>query len=338
MWIVKIFRRLAVISIISASSILALFALAWVLTIGNYPVERTVSDDPSLPVIEAKGYRFHGEVFGDPESKPTIVLHGGPGWDYRSLLPLKALSDQYRLVFYDQRGSGLSPRVSEEELSIESSLADLDAIVDKFRNQGKVILIGHSWGAMLAAAYVGREPHKVDRAVLAEPGFFSADLLAQSGIRLGPRMEIPYLTFAMRRWFESLHINDPDSDAAADYFLGAAASHANPEYYCNNEIPEAGTLLWRAGSTAMQSVFGSVQDAEGNFDFDITQDIKSVNVPMLLIASECNSLIGVSQQERHQAYIKNSSLVVIPKSGHMIFAEQPEASIAAVRQFLSINH
>jgi len=313
----------------------ALFAVAWVLTIGTYPVPRTTADDPSLPVIENRGYRFHGQVFGSAAAKPVIVLHGGPGWDYRSLLPLQTLSNQYRVIFYDQRGSGLSPRVAAEELSLESSLDDLDAMVDKFGDDRQVILIGHSWGAMLVAAYIAREPGKVSQAILAEPGFLSPELFEQSGLRLGPRMEVGYLAFASRRWFESLHIDGPDAYAAQDYFLGAAASHANPEYYCNDVIPDVALSRWRAGAIAMGAVLGSTQDEQGNPGFDVATDLAGNTVPVLLLASECNDLIGISQQQRHQRLIGNSRLVVIANSGHMMFAEQPEASIAAVRQFLS---
>jgi proline iminopeptidase len=313
----------------------ALFALAWTLTLGDYPVARTAADAPSLPVIEANGYRFHGEVFGDPAAPPVIVVHGGPGWDYRSLLPLRALADDYRVVFYDQRGSGLSPRVPAETLSLESSLADLDAIVEKFRAGGRVTLIGHSWGAMLVSAYLAREPHKVSHAVLAEPGFLDAGLFQQSGLRMGPRWEAGYLFHAARRWFESLHVDGPDADAAGDYFLGDVAARANPEYYCNGVIPEAGTLHWRAGATAMGAVLKSAMDAEGGMQFDITGGLDKFTRPVLLLASACNRLIGVAQQRRHLKRYAAAELVVIPDSGHMLFAEQPEAALAVVRRYLA---
>ncbi len=311
------------------------FALTWLLTLGDYPVARTVVDDPTLPVIEANGYRFHGETFGDAGAPPLIVVHGGPGWDYRSLLPLAALADDYHVVFYDQRGSGLSPRVAAEELSLESSLSDLDALVERFRTGDRVTLVGHSWGAMLVAAYLGRAPEKVSRAVLAEPGFLNAELFERSGIRMGPRWEAGYLLFAVRRWFESLHITGPDTEAPLDYFLGEAAAHANPEYYCNGRIPQVGTLRWRAGATAMGSILGSAMDDEGRMRFDVTRGLDRFTGPVLLLASECNNLIGLAQQERHATYFSSVELAVIPDSGHMLFAEQPQAAMAVVRRFLA---
>ena len=80
---------------------------------GQFLVPATTTDDPALPSRNIAGYRYHLEVFGLPTRPVVIVLHGGPGGDYRSLLPLRPLSDDYQLVFYDQRGSGLSPRVPD---------------------------------------------------------------------------------------------------------------------------------------------------------------------------------------------------------------------------------
>jgi proline iminopeptidase len=86
------------------------------------------------------------------------------------LIPLKVLSNDYFVVFQDQCGTGLSPGVASSELALDSSLTDLDSIVDYFSKWRKVNSIGHSWGAMLVSAYLGRHPSKVDHAVLVEPG------------------------------------------------------------------------------------------------------------------------------------------------------------------------
>src|SRR5262245_44675256 len=74
-------------------------------------VPGTVHQDPTLPRIQINGTLLHAESFGDPAGPTVLVLHGGPGSDYRSLLHLKALADDgYKVVFWDQRGAGLSQR------------------------------------------------------------------------------------------------------------------------------------------------------------------------------------------------------------------------------------
>ncbi len=75
-----------------------LFTLAWVAgcldpdKAGNL-VPETVDQDSSIASIEVAGTMLHSETFGDPSDPMLMVLHGGPGADYRSLLPLQALAD-----------------------------------------------------------------------------------------------------------------------------------------------------------------------------------------------------------------------------------------------------
>src|SRR5688572_29141984 len=81
-------------------------------------VPKTVVDDPTLPAIAINGTRLHSEAFGEPTDPIIVVLHGGPGSDYRGLLPLRALAeDGYRVVFWDQRGAGLSQRHAPETIT-----------------------------------------------------------------------------------------------------------------------------------------------------------------------------------------------------------------------------
>jgi proline iminopeptidase len=203
-------------SLRSITSLLILLPL-WCLTTG-FSLLHTVDRDRTLPTVELAGYRFHAETFGDPERPVLIVLHGGPGADYRYLLPLKALADDYRVVFYDQRGTGLSPRVPADGITVDSFVADLDAFVDHFGRGRPVHLVGHSWGAMLASAYAGAHPRKVDRMVLAEPAFLdhsTADALQAGG---GPGIGViwGFATAWLKKWFVR---TDGDPYARDDFFL-----------------------------------------------------------------------------------------------------------------------
>lgn len=297
------------------------------------PVPKTVSEDPSIPHINVNGAVFHAETFGDPANPAVIVVHGGPGWDFRSLLPLKLLADEYFVVFYDQRGTGLSPRVDAGELTLESSLFDLDAIVDHYSKGRTVRLIGHSWGGMLVSGYIGKHPEKVSHAVLAEPGFLTTEMMNKAGIKFGPRWEADFLYRASKAWVKSLFIKGPGKDAASDYLIGQLAPYANPEYYCGGILPEPAKTYWRPGSTAMQAIMKSAANEKGDMEVDLTKGVESFDKPVLFIASECNSAIGREHQERQMKFFPKAELAVIQDSGHMMFAEQPNESIGAVRKY-----
>lgn len=327
---IKLLKILAVFIGITGAILLLMFAL----TSGNYSVPITVSDDPTIPHVTINDATFHTQTFGDPSNPVVIVVHGGPGWDYKSLLPLKELSDDFYVVFYDQRGTGLSPRVDQKELSLESYLRDLNSIIDYYAGEEKVNLIGHSWGAMLVSAYIGKYQNKVSHAVLAEPGFLTTEMVKEAGINFGPKLDLKFLFFASKIWFQSLHVKSSDSHASSDYFLGLVAPQANPEYYCNGVVPEAGVEHWRAGAVSMQNVSQLVTDSERNIDVNLVEGVENFPNKILFIASECNTKIGANYQKKQMAFFSNTELAIINGSGHMMFGEQAEESVRIVREYL----
>ena len=164
----RVLKWIAVICVCLLGAFLSLY----VGTRGDYPVARLVTDDPTLPSETIAGVQLHMRVHEGPADAPAIiVLHGGPGGDFRSLTALARFSDEFTVVFYDQRGAGLSERVPAEMLTLDGYLAELNAIVDAVSPDAPPILIGHSWGAMLATAYLGQNPGGAQAAVLIEPGY-----------------------------------------------------------------------------------------------------------------------------------------------------------------------
>jgi proline iminopeptidase len=110
---------------------------------------------------------------------PIIVLHGGPDFDISYLLPdLDLLKDAYRLIYYDQRGRGKSAaRVRPDDVTLASDIDDLDKVRQHFALDAPVLL-GHSWGAVLALEYALRYPTRVSRLILMNPAPVSATDLA----------------------------------------------------------------------------------------------------------------------------------------------------------------
>lgn len=335
----KFIKTLGKIILVIMAGLVTLFALFYVLTIGEYSVPATMAQDSSLPHVTIDGVTYHAETFGDHSSPVVITIHGGPGSDYRSILSLQALSDDYFVVFFDQRGAGLSPRVNPEEITLESAVADLDSIVDHYGNGEPVNLVGHSWGAMLASAYLGEHPQKVSHAVLAEPGFLTSEFAKKWNENIRLRFSTGILYYFLKTKFEALHIDGPDDQAADDYFthqmnLYQGSDHPQAGYYYEGDFPdEEGS--WRFGSQASDALFQQAVDADGNFNINMVEGVENFKNKVLFIASECQTVIGVDWQKDQMMFFPNAELAVIPDAGHEMFAENPEVSIAVVQEYMN---
>jgi proline iminopeptidase len=100
---------------------------------------------------------------------PVVVLHGGPGGDVVGVAGLvEGLEQDRRVVLFDQRGSFRSP-APLESLSFEALVDDLDHLVESL-GVDHVDLVGHSMGAVLAAAYVASGGGMLRSVVLVGPG------------------------------------------------------------------------------------------------------------------------------------------------------------------------
>lgn len=316
-----------------ALGVAAVFVALYLGTRGEYPVARLVTDDPSLPSETIAGVQLHLRVADGPEGAPTIVvLHGGPGGDFRSLQALEALSDQYRVAFYDQRGAGLSERVPTEMLNLDGHLEELRAVVEHVSPDAPPILIGHSWGAMLATAYLGQHPDDVRAAVLIEPGYLDAEgfaaWTAQSQTYLSG---FAYLKEALLTGFRAQHVTGPDAAASHDFLIGhmvgVFAKHPKNPYHCG------------AGYTAPSWRFGGVSsDSWGQSSkADLARLAARASAfpgPTLLVAGACNDWIGAPLQQDHLALFSDADLRVIPDAGHDVIWDNPDASLDVIRSFL----
>lgn len=311
-------------------------------TSGHRPVPRTVVDDPSLPSAVVDGVKLHVRTSGDPTRPTVIVLHGGPGNDSRYLLPLQALADRYQVVFYDQRGSGLSERVGDDRLTLEGFYAELDAMVDRFGGGRPVRLVGHSWGAMLASGYVGRRPEKVSHLVLGAPGMLMAEdarrwFAATGGMRPPLTLEVAWL--GARTWLESLHVQGPDAEARRDWFVGALTSarfegHPIAGYFCGRDLGTARMEGWRFGARVATAILGAAGLDEPSPRVDFARGSERFPGKVLFLAGSCDAVTGPEQQRRHMRHFRDAELVVIQGAGHTMFGEKPEESVAAVRRYL----
>ncbi len=144
----------------------------------NRPSVPSRSLYPSLSPHESgwlsvgQGHEIYWEVCGNPEGKPALFLHGGPGGscqpDHRRLFD----PEIYRIVLFDQRGSGRSrPKGELNANTTPHLIADIEQL-RRHLHIADWLILGGSWGAALALAYAQAHPQRVRALVLR--GVFTA--------------------------------------------------------------------------------------------------------------------------------------------------------------------
>lgn len=107
--------------------------------------------------ISINNFRQNIMTMSTDKSNPVLlIVHGGAGFPDRPLVKKynTELAEHYTVVCWDQRGSGLS--YTKEDLTIDTILNDLKAVVEFLRsryNQDKIYIAGHSWGSLSWIAF-----------------------------------------------------------------------------------------------------------------------------------------------------------------------------------------
>lgn len=122
-------------------------------------------------MLEVGGDSLYWESCGNPQGKPALVLHGGPGsgcepWHRRMFDP-----NAYRIVLFDQRGCGRStPHASDPATDLTSNttqslLADIEGLREHL-GIDQWLVWGGSWGCTLALAYAEMHQDRVTELIL----------------------------------------------------------------------------------------------------------------------------------------------------------------------------
>jgi len=294
----------------------------------------TVADDPSLPAIDMNGSRFHLQTLGDPSNPVIVFLHGGPGGDYRSMLRLAerfdgySLADEYFLVYWDQRGAGLSKRHSRTTLTIDRYLEDLDTLVGRYSPGRPLYLVGESWGGMFATEYINRHPGKVAGAVLIEPGPLDG--------ATAERLKDDIFDFDLSaEWLNDIawgsQFLTPEDHERMDYERTIGVRDGQPKFHLSKTNPEP---MWRLGAAAARYIMEDGQDHNGRFNYDFTTNLAAYQTPVLFIAGSWSEVLGQSLQQKQILRYPNATLEVVNGAGHDVaWIKTPEV-LTHIRAYL----
>ncbi|HKV46624.1 MAG TPA: alpha/beta hydrolase [Candidatus Acidoferrales bacterium] len=272
-----------------------------------------------------------------PKDEPIVFIHGGPGafsldLDHDFYKRFAAYS--FRVYIYDQEGSGLSGRLPHvRDYSVDRMVDDLEAI-RKSIGVPRMILIGHSWGATLAASYMARYPGHVEKVVFHSPG---------------------------RIWHwdrQEYDFSRTDASSLNSYPLrfvaGAVLFFKNPDA-AENLVPasemsdidrgtlHAGSVVCR-GELARRTVPTLPSEFNPYVSFDVYKTLsedkgdphaalRHDTTPAIVTYGECDFLTWSDVLDYADTF-PNLKIYYIPRAGHYIYIMQPDLLEKVISAFL----
>ena len=113
------------------------------------------------------GHRLSWDLCGNPNGKPVVFLHGGPGGGSSPDHRRQFNPDKYKILVFDQRGCGKStPYASLDANTTWDLVEDIEKLRVQVAGVEKWQVFGGSWGSTLALAYAQTHPERVSELVL----------------------------------------------------------------------------------------------------------------------------------------------------------------------------
>ncbi len=115
--------------------------------------------------VDAHGVLIYYQIIG--HGAPLMIVHGGPGVSHDYLMPyLLPLARNNQLVFIDERGSGRSEKLEDtSQYTVENMVEDVESVRQEL-HLGKISLMGHSFGGVLAQAYAFKYQQNLTHLIL----------------------------------------------------------------------------------------------------------------------------------------------------------------------------
>lgn len=304
---------------------------------GNHLMPPTADQDPRIQslAIHVAGHRrlVHYQTWGNPDNPAIFVLHGSLS-DLRGYQGLSALADDgFYVVMWDQRGNGLSERITEKEYTEASIVEEIDAIIDSFApKQPKVRLIGHSFGAMYAALYLSERPERIIQAVLIEPGGLTGRIFTDTYSRsININLFDPKLNSL---FWQSEQLAPYDHDSA-DYRALMILQNGKQTNYHKDPNNPTKWPVWRPGGWVdvwRTRILG--WDIRTNtYDFNFARGASSYLGTVLFMGGNYSALGADFQREFNAPLFSNAKVVEIAGTGHRLIVEDLQAVLGALRTY-----
>jgi len=282
--------------------------------------------------IAGAGARIYYKTLG--RGIPLLLLHGGPGADHSDFLPaLKPLARRCQLVLIDERGSGRSERLKDPQgYTLNHMVKDIERVRQHLKLP-RLVVLGHSFGGILAQAYAVRHPNRTLGLVLAGTGS-SARCIDRDFRNI--RRRLPARLRARLARQEQAGIFQADGAYEEEY--AAASAEALAPYMYAKTPPRRYQQAPDLGMGVLREMWVRRSDfrIDGNLQgFDFTHSLSRVKAPSLVVIGD-RDLVSTTTADISRASLPRATLVVMAECAHMMYIDQTVRFNRLLEDFLSV--
>jgi proline iminopeptidase len=290
--------------------------------------------------VDAHGVLIYYVAFGN--GSPLVIVHGGPGADHTYFLPyLLPLARTHRLVFIDERGSGRSQRLQDvHQYTVKNMVEDVEDVRQAL-HLGKISLLGHSYGGVLAQAYALKYQQNLSHLIL-NSTFPSTkqmnEVLAREKAQMPAdklkrlnELEAAGLFGKGEAWEHGRYPAEYAQLAwGPGYFPFLYGARPDATYDPMTQEMETSWELYREmwGEHGEFVIDGNLKSVE------FVDSLSTIHVPTLIVVGDHDECDPSLSKEMHEK-IAGSELVILTNSGHMNFVDQPDLWEKTIEGFLS---
>jgi proline iminopeptidase len=305
---------------------LLLLALAVQTAVASESNGRNLASSADEGKVPRPGFDLHYRVVG-AHGPYLVLLSGGPGFDIDYLQPVaEQLGRRYRCVLLEQRGTGRSKLkvYDEKTISFPAYLDDLEALREHLQ-QDRVILVGHSWGMLLALAYAGQYPNRTRAVITVGSGMIRLDQARAFHDNLRVRLSED----------QQKALAENEKRLSSDFRQASTQRLriVTPTYFFDRELGRKFAAEMRDDSHNPE-VMRLAEPLIMTVEKYVYEKLPGITAPVLLIHGRQDICPEESALEAHQR-IKNSELELIHRCCHFPWLEQPEEVWKTVNAFLA---
>jgi proline iminopeptidase len=311
-----------------------LFLLCYLVALRSFAQVKYPDSQTDGQYVTVNGAKLWVVTVG--KGDPLILISGGPGGAHVGLRRFDSLASRYQLVYFDAFGRGKSDTAKNiKEYTIERDIEDIEGLRTALHFD-KINVLGHSYGGVVAQGYAVKYPQHVKHLVLANT-FHSFVMWQENDDNSNHEIKTNYpevwdsLMRIRERGYVSSDPLHQDIYGQVPYGFLYAYNPDNFRSRGTKPYPNAMNTKLYYQMVGKDGDFIVGNDI-GNFDF--RQQLKSLNMPVLIYGGRYDRVAVPSMMMKFKEYCPQARFAMFEHSGHNPQVEEPAALFKLLNEFL----